>query len=203
MLFHRYYPKNEPKIPKCPITDKNTDHWANDKVIAIWMCQLREIDAAMCKEDRLRPKTLFIDPIVDLHELIAAQKWFKINKLYKKMRSQAGLSLVDYDRIVIPVNEHLHWTFQTIYLNKRTIVFSDSLHRSASKRKNAPESLLDFVEYFSKLDNRRFDRKFWKIVQAKTMEQVHYIYLFIMKYLRFSKRMWMVCLMYLFSGGWV
>jgi hypothetical protein len=48
------------------------------------MCQLREIDAAMCKEDPLRPKTLFIDPIVDLHELIAAQKWFKINKLYKK-----------------------------------------------------------------------------------------------------------------------
>ena len=162
-----------------------------------------EIDAAMCEDDPLRPKTLFIDPIIGLHNLISTKDWFKINRLYKKRRLQAGFSFVDYDRIVIPVNENLHWTFQTVYLNKRTIVYSDSFNHTTGSKKNHPELLIDFVEYFSTLDNRRFDRKFWKIVQAKTMEQVHYIYLFIMKYLRFSKRMWMVCLMYLFTGGWV
>ena len=99
------------------------------------------------------------------------------------MRSQAGLSFVDYDRIVIPVNKNLHWTFQTIYLNKRTIVYSDSFNHTTGSKKNHPELLIDFVEYFSTLDNRRFDRKFWKIVQAKTMQQVYYISLLIMKYL--------------------
>jgi Ulp1 family protease len=106
-----------------------TDHWANDKVIAIWMFQLREIYSAMC-EDYHRPKTLFIDPIVGLHELIAKTNWFKINRLYKDMRLKAKLSLVDYDCIVIPVNENLHWTFQTIYLNKRTVVDFNSFNRS-------------------------------------------------------------------------
>ncbi len=81
MLFIRYYPKSFQGIPTCAIINEMTDHWANDKVIAIWMFQLREIDLAMCEDDPLRLKTLFVDPIIGLHEIKAKNKWLLQNQL--------------------------------------------------------------------------------------------------------------------------
>ena len=171
----RYYPTKRSDVLPCPVINEETDYWANDKMIACWINQLREIDMVMCESDSLRPKTLFIDPINCLHTLIVEKKWSVINRLYIRGRKKAKLSFVDYDRIIVPVSERSHSTFQTIYLNKRAIVHTNSFNNSSASKNKSPSLLLDFVEYFSTLDHRSFDRQFWKVVPAKTIEQVYYL----------------------------
>jgi len=163
-------------------------------MITCWMHQLREIDRIMCEADPKRPKTLFIDPVVGLHQLIADNKWWAINKLYKKRRKRLGLSFVDYDRIIVPIHENqLHWTIQTIYLNKRTIVYYNGHNSRMAATDSHPRLLLEFVEYFSTLDRRIFDRSLWNLIQANTTVQVNYLYLFVLKCLFIS-----LCFLHIF-----
>lgn len=171
--YVRYYPRKLPNIPKRPLINKRTAFWANDAMITCWMYQLREIDRIMCEADPIRPKTLFIDPVIGLHKLIADKKWLAINKLYIKQRKSLRMSFVDYDRIIVPINEdESHWTIQTIFLNKRTIVYYNGYNSRMPAKDSLPSLLLDFVEYFSTLDRRLFDRSLWNVIQANTTVQV-------------------------------
>ena len=164
-------------------------------MITVWMLQLREIDSIMCEADPIRPKTLFIEPVFRLHKLIADKKWSIINKLYRNQRLGLRMSFADYDRIIIPINEDesQHWTIQTIYLNKRTIVYYNGHNSRMAATDSHPSLLLEFVEYFSTLDRRTFDRSLWNLIQANTTVQVNYLYLFVLKCLFIS-----LCFLHIF-----
>jgi len=147
--------------------------WATDQMIAMWMYNLRQLDECMCRLDNTRPKTLFIDPIISFHECIAKNQWYKLNRLYKRMRSQTNMSFLDYDRIVIPCNQKQnHWSLQVIYFKQKVIVYYNSYDTVKVPEYLSMDLVYRFLEFFANLDKRQFQRNLWKSVIAKCSPQV-------------------------------
>ena len=134
-----------------------------------------EIDNRMLFNNHLRKKTLFIETVYVIFDLIKNKEWHKFTKIYSKKIAPINLSFLDYDRIIIPnCDNNIHWNIYVIFLDKKTIVYYDSFNPGRPKFKD-PKSLLELVQHFSLQDGRSFDKNEWKFVAAKCRQQVRII----------------------------
>ena len=69
--------------------------WGNDIVVDVWARELMEIDQRMVLDDNLRKKTLFIETVHVLFDLIQKKNWHKLNKMYSRRFSPTNLSFLD------------------------------------------------------------------------------------------------------------
>ena len=161
------------------IGDEGPSGWANDNMIQVWMAQLRQIDGIMCLKDCHRPKSLFLDSVLSVHDSITQNDWSRINRWSKTARMIKKMSYLDYDRIFIPCHLGLHWTLQVIHLKQKTIASYNSFNSGKWPTQLSADLLFKFLEYFAVLDGRHFHRAEWKVVSPKCQQQVYYQIIFI------------------------
>ena len=150
--------------------------WGNDIVVDVWARELMEIDQRMFLADNYRKKTLFIESVHVLFDLIQKKEWHKLNKMYSRQLTPSNLSFLDYDRIIIPNNDNdVHWNLYVIFLDKKTIAYYDSFNIGRPKFKD-PKQLLELVQHFAIEEGRSFDEREWKFVAPRCQPQVIYIF---------------------------
>ena len=166
--------------------------WADDIMVDAWSTLLRETDKKMRFHNPYRKHALIFNTCLDIFHRIQNEEWDKLNRLFRSDRIEQNLSFLDYDRLMIPLNHsNTHWTLMVAYLDKKTVVYMDSLHSVKPPKDKDPKMLLHFLRIFADIDNRPFDISEWNFVSVKPLKQVNiihslYFMLFQQRYLLLS-----------------
>ena len=143
--------------------------WLNDEAVNYTMLMLQQRDEELCTIDPTRrPSHFYSSYFVDrLHGSGSGYCYSNIRRWSKKFKT------FDQDKIFFPVNRgNTHWTMAAIYIEKREIIYYDSM---GSAGRDITESLLRYLDDESK-DKRGYpleDKNSWSLKKGKSPIQTN------------------------------
>ncbi|XP_034656569.1 sentrin-specific protease-like [Drosophila subobscura] len=132
--------------------------WLNDNIINFYLCMIVERSQALGRPSVYAMSTFFTEKLLDGGGHAAVRRWTR------------HVDIFAYDLILVPVNQHLHWTLAVIDMAGQAITYYDSKAGENYKLLSALERYL--CEEFEDKHGQPLDTSCWtKEHDAMTPQQ--------------------------------
>ncbi|XP_034136557.1 sentrin-specific protease-like [Drosophila guanche] len=132
--------------------------WLNDNIINFYLCLIVERSEALDHPSVYAMSTFFAEKLLDGGGHAAVRRWTR------------NVNIFAYDLILVPVNQHFHWTLAVIDMARQAITYYDSKAGENCKLLTALERYL--CEEFEDKHGQPLDPSLWaKEHDAMTPQQ--------------------------------
>ena len=125
----------------------------------------------MCRINPHRNPNLFIHSYLGIEILIRNKEWDRIRRATNLWLHNRCRNVLDCGKIIVVVNEALHWTFYTIFVKEKVIGYYDSFNGKSQPDTLPVHLLYKWLEYEHEDLGIQFNVAEWNFVFVPVQKQ--------------------------------